>query len=43
MIKAICQEVHQNREVESRIYSTNKNMEKLLFLKKEIQNIGKSY
>jgi len=43
MIKAICQEVLQNREVESKIYSTNKNMEKLLFLKKEIQNIGKNY
>jgi hypothetical protein len=43
MIKAICQEVLQNREVELKIYSTNKNTEKLLFLKKEIQNIGKSY
>jgi hypothetical protein len=43
MIQAICQEVHQNKEVGLKIYNTNKNMVKLLFLKKEIQNIGKSY
>jgi hypothetical protein len=43
MIKATCLEVLLNKEVELKIYNINKNMEKHLYLKKEIQNIDKSY
>jgi len=42
-IKAICQAAPLSKEVELKIYSINKNMERLPFLKRETQNIDKSF